>query len=139
MLWVLQAGGEDRESCKGVGSRARRGVLGQEGVLELTRLVLAEAFLHPEDCGKVLFFLQLGRLGLEFVEPGIAHSGGCQEVWGGWGRRPSWVDADRPRPPSHPAFLEQLGVVRGCWGTELSPRVGLGCRGQGLFLSAAQG
>ena len=49
------------------------------------------------------------RLGLEFVGPGIAHSGGCQEVGGGGGQA-GWTPA-HPGSPSHPAFLEQLGAA----------------------------
>lgn len=50
------------------------------------------------------------RLGLEFVGPGIAHSGGCQEVGGVGGGQAGWTPA-RPGSPSHPAFLEQLGAA----------------------------
>lgn len=67
----------------------------QESVPELTSLVSDVPFLHAEDCGKVLGFLELGRLGLEFVEPGIAHSRGCQEVGvgGGEGGQAGWTPA----------------------------------------------
>ena len=83
-------------------------------------LDLEKPSLRPEDCGKVLCFLQRGGRAWN------CSLGGCQEV-GGWGvgkeaklggRQPD------PRPPSHPAFLEQLGVARGGWGTELSPQGG---------------
>lgn len=71
------------------------------------------------------------RLGLEFVGPGIAHSGGCQEVGGG--RRPSWVDASSSRVPLTSCIP---GAAGGSRGAELGFGVGRGCRGQGLFLSA---
>lgn len=60
--------------------------------------------------------------------PGIAHSGGAarkwEEVWG----EEAKLGARQlvPGPPLHPAFLEQLGVAGGSWGTELSPQGGPG-------------
>lgn len=64
--------------------------------------------------------------------PGIAHSRGCQEAGVGVGKEAK-LGGRQPvlRPPLHPAFLEQLGVARGSWGTELSPRGGPGLQRSG--------
>lgn len=113
----------------GVGAEGRRGGQGEllGGRKEGEKRCLAaakcsradksgfrRAFLHAEDCGKVLGFLGLGRLGLEFVEPGIAHSRGCQEVGVGVGKEAKLGGRQLMEGgPSHPAFLEQLGVARG--------------------------
>lgn len=128
---------------------AGEGVLPREGGAELPGWC-RRACPPPQDCGKGSASFSSG------AGPGICGAWncsllqGCQEVGGagvsGEGDQAGWEPAHRsllPPPPSppphtHPAFLEQLGVARGSWGTEQSPWGGPGCRGQGLFLSAAQ-
>lgn len=95
-------------------------------------MVLEEPFLHPEDCGKVLGFLggwAWNLQGLELLTPGAARKWGVA----GEGGRAGWTQFVWPPPTS--CIPGAAGAARGSGARSCPLGLGLGCRGQGLFLS----
>lgn len=104
----LWAGGEARGELLGPGGEQGRPATRCQELMGWFQRSLP----HPPPAPELWESSQLPqRLGLEFVGPGIAHSGGCQEVGGvAGGGQAGWTPAC-PGSPSHPAFLEQLGAA----------------------------
>lgn len=77
----LWAGGEARGELLGPGGEQGRPATRCQELMGWFQRSLP----HPPPAPELWESSQLPqRLGLEFVGPGIAHSGGCQEVGGGW-------------------------------------------------------
>lgn len=90
-MWALWTGGEAREGCWEGAGQGKMGCSVEGRFSELTRLVLDESFLLPEDCGKVLCSLQLSGWAwnlwsLELLTSGAARKWGVagEEGLAGW-------------------------------------------------------